>query len=184
MTAERPHLVAQVLLEERDLGLHGEHDVAQRSLRFTMRRDPCENPSAALLVHEAARAVDRIDDHAPAAILLAGAGGEEEAPRRQPFRNQPERFVVRDISQALDERRLAHTIDGVDGVDAVVGRNGSQRLDLLTCTGVQDGGANAVVDREDGLEEPTDVSHLACAPCNARPAPRAALPLWPPVRCR
>ena len=59
---DRPHRVAQVLLHQRDLGLHGERDVGQRRRRAAGWARRRSAPRPALLVHQAARAVDRIDD--------------------------------------------------------------------------------------------------------------------------
>ena len=70
LPANRPELVRKMLLEERDLGLHGEDDVRQARLDAAIRRDAREHPGAALLVHQAARAVERIDEQPPATITL------------------------------------------------------------------------------------------------------------------
>ncbi len=62
MPHHRPQLVGKVLLHERQLGLHGEHEIGEAWVRH-VRSDAREHPAAALLVHEPASAVDRIDDH-------------------------------------------------------------------------------------------------------------------------
>ena len=62
-----------MLLEERDLGLHGEDDVRQARLGAAIRRNAREHPGAALLVHQAARAVEWIDEQPPATVTLTRA---------------------------------------------------------------------------------------------------------------
>src|ERR1044072_3999673 len=65
-------------LEPPDLRLDGERDIGQAGRGTTVWRKSGQNPGAALLVHQATRAVDGIDDHAPGAVSRF---------RRQPFRD-------------------------------------------------------------------------------------------------
>ena len=85
---DRPHRVAQVLLHERDLRLHGELDVGQRLAAASVGRDAGQHPGRALLHHQAARAVDRVDDDDDLDVLLRAcrraARGARPAPALRP----------------------------------------------------------------------------------------------------
>ena len=89
-----------MLLHERDLGLHREHDVAQSRLGAAIRRDAGEDPRRPLLVHQPARAVDRIDEDPPPALVVARAARQHEPRRRQPFGDEHERHVARELARA------------------------------------------------------------------------------------
>ena len=70
---QRPQLIRQVLLHQRNLRLHRQHDVPQRRGRPAIGRHAGEHPRAALLVHQAARAVDRVDDDPPVGRRLVAS---------------------------------------------------------------------------------------------------------------
>ena len=90
--AHGPELIAQVLLHERNLGLHREDDVAKPSRGAAVGRDAGENPRAALLIHEAARSVDRIDEDTPSAVRLARPFGQNLHAPGDSFGDQAERL--------------------------------------------------------------------------------------------
>jgi hypothetical protein len=74
--ARRPQLVAQMLFHERDFRLDCEDDITQPSRRSAVGGDARENPGAAFLVHDPARSVDGINEHAPLAVCFARAFGQ------------------------------------------------------------------------------------------------------------
>ena len=115
--ANRPQLVAQMLLHERDFGLHSDFNIGQGGFLAAVGRDAGENPRRPFLVHQPTRAVDWIDDDAPAGILLLCALGEHDATTRQSFADQNDWLVRRDFaSEPFDERRFADEVDSVDDV--------------------------------------------------------------------
>ena len=117
LAANGPKLVAQMLLDERDFGLHRDFDIGQRGFLAAVGRDAGENPRRAFLVHQPARAVDRVDDDAPAGIVLLRAFGEHDAAVRQSFADQNDWFVRRNFAiEPFDERRFADPVDRVDDV--------------------------------------------------------------------
>src|SRR5215211_1462130 len=69
---EGPKNVGKMLFDQRYLGLHRKLDVAQISTWTTIGRHTREYPAAAFLVHQTARAVDRIDDDSPHDIRFSG----------------------------------------------------------------------------------------------------------------
>src|SRR5262247_3819961 len=71
--AYRPELIGEMLFEQGDLRLRGEHDVGESSRGSAIRRHAGQHPGAALLIHEAARAVEGVHENAPAAIRFARA---------------------------------------------------------------------------------------------------------------
>src|SRR2546422_7457605 len=48
--AQSPELIRQMLLEQRDFGLHGEHHIGQARRGAAVGRDAGEDPGAALLI--------------------------------------------------------------------------------------------------------------------------------------
>ena len=186
--AQRPELVRQMLLEERNLGLHGQDDVAQARSGAPVRRDAREDPGAALLIHQAARAVDRVDQQAPAAVLFARSPPprQHEAVAGQSFGHQTERLLARDIGEALHERVLAYPVDGVDRIAVAfrVGSHGGEQLRRLPGARRDHRVADALVQRPDGLEQARGVRHLNHPLCSARSRPPAAPPPCLPGRRR
>ena len=131
-TADGPELVREVLLHERDLGLHGEHEIGQARVR-NVGRDAGEDPRAALLVHEPTRAVDRIDDEDVARLALVAAARQDHPPALEPLGDehdaaQPAGFTL----ELRDEHFFAHAVDGVDRVAAGIAGHGGQRSRALS----------------------------------------------------
>src|SRR2546426_11448140 len=107
-----------MLLQKWDLGLHREHDVGEARRRTAIRCDTREDPGAPLLIHEAARAVERVDEEPPATVLLTRATREHEW-IGDPLGDHAHRFVARQLTETTHERRFAHPIYGVDRVARV-----------------------------------------------------------------
>ena len=84
-------------------------------------RDAGEDPRASLLVHEAAGAVDGIDDDAPPRARRIGASGQDEAPTGQAFSDEDDGITAGHIIfECRNEPLLADAVDCVDGVPFVV----------------------------------------------------------------
>src|SRR5437870_516533 len=109
-----------MLLDQRDLRLDREDDVAEPSGGSVVRGGAGEDPGGSLLVHEPPRSVDRIDEDSPAAIRVPCAMRQRQAARGQTFGYQTERFVAGNLGEAVHERGLADAIDRVDRVAFVV----------------------------------------------------------------
>ena len=174
---DRPHRVAQVLLHERDLGLHGDRDVGQRLASVAVGRDAGQHPRRALLHHQAARAVDRVDDDDDLDVLLARAGGQHAAPvRAQPLGHQQARPLAatasskRASSTASDRRSTANT-----RVARVVAHHRRQLVDRLALARGDHLVANRLVHaRECGRPAPRDRAAPVMPACSGGAAARAA----------
>ena len=73
LAADHPERIAQVLFNERDLGLQRELDVSEVRSRATIGCDPREDPRRSLLIHQPARPIDRIDDDSQLGVVLPRA---------------------------------------------------------------------------------------------------------------
>jgi hypothetical protein len=87
----RPELITEMLLDQRDLRLHSQFDVLQIGFSSAIRRDAGQDPSAAFLIHQAARAVYRIYNHAPHGVRFRRASRQNNPAARQPFTDQYQR---------------------------------------------------------------------------------------------
>src|ERR1043166_8426461 len=125
-----PGNVGKVLLEERNLGLHGQLDVGERGLRPAVRSDAGQNPAAALLVHQPARAVYRVNDDAPQGVFLRRPARQHDPAQRQALADEDERRTACHLAlEQLDEQLLAHAVNGVDRVAPLLARDTRERLD-------------------------------------------------------
>ena len=70
LTSHRPEAIRQVLLDERYLGLNRQLNIAQICLSPAIWRHAGQHPGAAFLIHQAARAIDRIDNDSPDCIFF------------------------------------------------------------------------------------------------------------------
>src|ERR1044072_8406979 len=129
-------------LEPPDLRLDGERDIGQAGRGTTVWRKSGQNPGAALLVHQATRAVDGIDDHAPGGVSRF---------RRQPFRDYTD-WLGKSI-EARGEDLLGDAIDRVNRIAVVFAGSGSQLFRLLAFARFDDRAPNRVVKRQDRLRE-------------------------------
>src|SRR5262249_50060670 len=134
-TANSPDLIAQVLLDERNFSLHRNFNIGERSGMTAVGCDTGKNPPWALLVHEAASAIDRVDNNPPPRIALFRAIRQHNAPVRQTFADQNDRLSRRDfLREPFNERRLADLVDRIDHITRTIMRNARQffRRPLLT----------------------------------------------------
>ena len=172
-----------MLLDERDFGLHGERDVAQAGGGAAIGRHAGENPGAALLKHQSAGAVDRVDQQAPTAIVLDGSPRQHQRVSREPLADEIQRLLARQLCESLDEGILTHAVDGVDRVAGVASHR-RELLRRLAGARIDHGCADPLVDREERLEEALGGVHVRCPACSARSGPPAARPPSPPGPCR
>jgi hypothetical protein len=116
-----------VLLDQRNLGLHCQLDVRQRTWRGT-RSDAGQDPCRAFLIHQPARAVDRIDDDHPPRRGAIRPVRHHDLTVLQPLGDEHHRRVVRRhrSSDLFDEQVFRDAIDGVDRVPLALARNGRQ----------------------------------------------------------
>ena len=117
LAANRPELVRQMLLDERNLRLHREFDICQRAGARTAR-DPGQDPGWTFLVHHAARAVDRVHDDDPSRGLSVGAFRHDDLAARQSLGHQQHRLLPRGDSSAdlCDELVFSNAVDRVDRI--------------------------------------------------------------------
>src|SRR6185295_1673117 len=119
-----------------------------------VRCDASEDPGTALLIHQAARAVDRIDDQSPATVLLGRATRQHER-LGEALRNHTYRLIVRQPAEAALERLLAHAVDGIDRVSGVT--SGPRELfGGLARTRVHHGVADSIVQPQYRVQEQLD----------------------------
>ena len=149
------------------------------------------SPSAALLVHQAARAVDRIDEQPPAAVLLACSAWQHER-FGQSLRDHAHRLASGQCTQAVSERFLADTVDRVDRV-AHVARFDRQLLLGLSLTRLDHGAPDRIMQRQQRFEQPLCAGAVTChrrplvlrrPVCSARSRPPAAPQPFPRVPYR
>ena len=82
-----------------------------------IRRNAGENPTAALLIHEASGAVDGIGEDSPLGIMLMRPVRQHDLAVRKAFGNENDHGVRSDFSrEERDEKVFADPVDGVDGV--------------------------------------------------------------------
>ena len=117
LVSNRPELVREMLLDERNLGLHRQFDICQRAGARTARH-PGQDPGRTFLVHHAARAVDRVHDDDPSRSLSVGAFRHDDLAARQPLGHQQHRLLPRGDSSAdlCDELVFSNAVDRVDRI--------------------------------------------------------------------
>src|SRR6266571_8198536 len=108
-----------MLLEKWNLSLNGEHHIGQARRNATVRCDAGENPGAAFLIHQAARAVERIHEDSPATVLCAHAAREKQR-LGKPLRDETDRLVMRQDAETRHESLFTDAIDRVDRVSFAV----------------------------------------------------------------
>src|SRR5690242_20785137 len=69
--ADGPERIGEMLLDQRNLRLHRQLDIAQAGLWAAIGRDASEDPRAPLLEHQAARAVNRVHQDAHLSLIRA-----------------------------------------------------------------------------------------------------------------
>jgi hypothetical protein len=138
-----------MLLEQRNLGLHRKHDVAQPGSSPMVRGDARENPRGTLLVHETACAVDRVHEQSPPTLRVGRPFRKREAIGWQTLRNEHQRFLARDRRETIHERGLTHAVYGVDGVTLLVVRDAGKLVAILRRECLEHRRTNAIVQRED-----------------------------------
>ncbi len=123
-TPDRPHLIRQVLFHERDLRLHPEDDIPQRRGRPAIGRHAREHPCAALLIHQAARAVDGVDDDPPVDRRLIAPLGIAAAAARQPLGDEDEGVLAGEGFRESRDDRFPDDVDRVDRVAGIIAIDG------------------------------------------------------------
>src|SRR5215475_1251345 len=110
LIADRPELVGEMLLDDRNLGLDGQRDVVQQCFRATVWRNARQYPRAALLIHEATRSVDGIDDDPPVGRSVTLRIFFET------FTGQNETVPPSQVREQIPYRLFADHIDRIDRV--------------------------------------------------------------------
>jgi hypothetical protein len=117
LSPDRPEEIRQVLARGGDLHLHRDGDIRERGGLAPVRRHAAEYPGAALVIHQAARAIDWIDDEAEAGLLRRASLREEPPPiPRQPLGNQRQRHLLGPARAMLQQDLLGVQINGVDRI--------------------------------------------------------------------
>ena len=156
----RPQRVGEVLLDQRDLGLHGDADVRQRLAAAAVGRDPGQDPGGPLLVHEAARAVDRIDERDDLRGALRRPLRQHAAPvRAQALGDQQTRPAGGEGGEAIDQHPFRHAIHRIDDVARLLAGHRRQLVGRRARARRDDFGADGLVNRLDGLDQRGLVTH-------------------------
>ena len=117
LPTQAPQHIAEVLLNERNLGLHGKYDVLQARFRSVIRGHAGQDPCAAFLVHQSSRAVNRINDDAPEGLCFTRAARQNDLPACNPFCDQNMGRSGRHLMfEELKQEFLTHAIDRVNRV--------------------------------------------------------------------
>src|SRR5687767_2947781 len=146
LTAKRPQNVRQVLLRERYFCLDGELDVIQPRIRTTIWCDAGEYPTAALLIHQATRSVDRIHNDAPNSIRLLRPARQNDLAVFQPLGDEHQRRVWRHFSlEEVDQQLFAHTIEREDRIALLFADDGCKLVQSRAFTGFDNRSANLFV---------------------------------------
>ncbi len=146
-----PEHVAEVLLDQRNLGLHRQLDVGERGVApGALRaegRDAGQHPGGALLVHEAARAVDRIDEDDDLDVL-GSRPFRQHAPAvlPQPLGDEEQRPVPRQRLELREQHLLRDPIDGKQRVAGVVAHHLRQLVARAGLAAGDDAVADHLVD--------------------------------------
>ena len=162
--ANRPDLVGQMLLDQRNLGLHREFDVRECA-GVRARRHTGQDPTGTLLVHEAASAVDWVDNEYPAHVVSLSFPGNHDFATRQTFRDQQDGPIRRgDRPRDLfDKHVLGDAIDRVDRVSLFfVARDARQRGHGAPFARLDDIAANPAMQGLNGREKRMVEIHAGC----------------------
>ena len=119
MAADRAELIGTLLLACRQLRHHRHLDVAQMRPRPALQREAGEDPGAPFVMHQAARAIDRIEDalEAGAAQWQAARKGRAALVVALPFHDQLHGPVLRPVLlEPVPDRLLGNAVNPVDGV--------------------------------------------------------------------
>ena len=85
VAADGPKTIGQMLLYEWYFGLNCEFDVGKVGLLAAIGRDARQYPRTAFLIHQAACAIDRIDDDAQGCIIFRNTLRQNDLSLRQAF---------------------------------------------------------------------------------------------------
>src|SRR5678809_329782 len=98
LSAHGPETIGQVLFDQWYLGLDCEFDVGEVGLLAVIARDAGQDPGAAFLIHETARAVDWIDNDAQHGFAFGCVARQDDLSVRQAFRDEHDRILCSDLS--------------------------------------------------------------------------------------
>ena len=149
-----------MLLHQRDLGLHRELDVGKRWRDpWPERRYAGQNPRRALLVHEAARTVDGVDQHHHLEVVPCRLCGEDlPAVVPEPLGDQEAWIITCDRCEALEECRLGDPVDRENGVSRVVADHAGEGVGVTRFADREHLVANRLVDRSETARELVQVT--------------------------
>ena len=160
VAANGPELVAKVLFDERDFSLDSDFNIGQRGFLAEVRRNAGEDPTGAFLIHEAAGAVDWVDDDAPAGIVLVGASRQCHPTVRQAFADQDDGLVGRNFArEAIDKGGFADPIDCVDDVAGAFVGDASEFIGRALFARHYDQAADRVVQAAERFDEVGGCGH-------------------------
>jgi hypothetical protein len=133
----------------------------------SVRGYPGQYPAAALLVHKAARAINRIGQHAPPRLSLGSPPWQSDLPLGNTLRNQDDRFPAGNpLFKETYQERIADSVNRVDGIaNSILGDFRQLLLGRDLASGYQDA-TDFFVNRSHRLQQPTRISHILDLPGN------------------
>ena len=159
-TFARPQSVAQVLFNERNLRLDGQFDIGEGRAFPTIRGNARQNPATALLIHQAACAIDRIGDHAPDRILFPCAARQSDLSGSEAFCNQNNRLAAgNSFFKEFYQQGFADAVNCINCVARTIVGNFRHFCLGGLLAGRHDDVANFFVNCAYRLKEPTGIRH-------------------------
>ncbi len=153
-----PERVAQMLLHQRNLRLHSQHDIAQRCLRSPVWGHARQDPGAAFLIHQATGSVDRIHDDPPRRFVFRSAVREHHLAPGQAFGDEDNREMRCDM--AFKKGRQFSFTDAVDLINRILVRfvrDIGEMIRIGLLTGRHDAIADLLVQLTDGGEKDSEI---------------------------
>src|ERR1035437_9667754 len=108
-----PNGIRQMLLNERYLGLDRKLYVMQICVLTAIWCNAGQYPRATFLIHQAPRAVDRVDDDTPYGIGRNGSTWQDDLAAVQAFGDQGDRNLRSDLPlKKIEQEFFAHSVHG------------------------------------------------------------------------
>jgi hypothetical protein len=171
IAAYGPELITKMLLHERDFRLDGGFDVAESHQVAAVWGDASEDEAGAFLEHEAAGAVDWVDNDLPTSVAFSCGVWQDHAAVGQPLADKDDGFIRCDFAcEPVDEGRLADSINGVDNVASAVVGNTAELGGRVLFAGGYDEAADRILEAADRFNEVGSVGHDVSWPRKLAPA--------------
>src|SRR5712692_9390021 len=136
VSARRPGAVRKMLLDEWYLRLNRQLNIREPRLFSAIAGHASQNPSAAFLVHQAARSIDRVNDDAPDCLGFGKTARQHDLTLWQSFGNQNNRSQRSNLAlEEINQLFLADSINLIDRIAGFLPGHRGKRLQRRTFTG-------------------------------------------------